>query len=61
MMSYRVRILPVVSGETGSAARFADQWTERTKSVAVPSQGQRIYTAARVQKSEEARKQGNSP
>jgi uncharacterized protein len=38
-------VLPGVSGEAGAAARFAGQWTERTKSAAIPSQGQRIYEA----------------
>ena len=37
--------LPGVSGEAGSAARFAGQWSERRKSAAVPEQGQRIYEA----------------
>ena len=40
--------LPGVSGEAGSAARFAGQWTERTKSAAVPRQGQRIYEARSI-------------
>lgn len=35
--------LPGVSGEAGTAARFAGQWTERHKSAAVPYEGQRIY------------------
>jgi predicted GNAT family acetyltransferase len=35
--------LPGVSGEASTAARFAGHWTERTKSAAVPTQGQRIY------------------
>lgn len=37
-----------VSGEAGSAASFAGQWAERTKSAAVPDQGQRIYEAGPI-------------
>jgi uncharacterized protein len=40
--------LPGVSGVAATAARFAGQWTERTKSSAAPSQGQRIYEVSRV-------------
>lgn len=35
--------LPGVSGVAATAALFAGQWTERTKSAATPAQGQRIY------------------
>jgi GNAT superfamily N-acetyltransferase len=41
--------LPGVSGEAGTAARFAGQWTERHKSAAVPIEGQRIYEIREVQ------------
>jgi GNAT superfamily N-acetyltransferase len=41
--------LPGVSGEAGTAARFAGQWTERHKSAAVPFEGQRIYEVRDVQ------------
>ena len=40
--------LPGVAGEAGTAARFAGHWTERTKSAALPEQGQRIYEIASV-------------
>lgn len=40
--------LPGVNGEAASAAHFAGQWTERTKSAARPDQGLRIYEAGRV-------------
>jgi predicted GNAT family acetyltransferase len=40
--------LPGVSGEAATAARFAGHWTERTRSAAVPEQGQRIYEIASV-------------
>ena len=40
--------LPGVNGEAATAARFAGQWTERTRSAAVPFQGQRIYEATEV-------------
>jgi uncharacterized protein len=36
-------VLPGVNGEAATAASFAGQWTERCKSAAVPTQGQRIY------------------
>lgn len=35
--------LPGVSGEAGTAARFAGQWTEQRKSGAAPVAGLRIY------------------
>lgn len=35
--------LPGVTGEAAVAARFAGQWTERTRSAAWPVQGQRVY------------------
>lgn len=35
--------LPGVNGVAATAARFAGQWTERTKSAASPTQGNRIY------------------
>ncbi|HLK62953.1 MAG TPA: GNAT family N-acetyltransferase [Bryobacteraceae bacterium] len=35
--------LPGVNGEAATAARFAGQWTERTKSAAIPFQGMRLY------------------
>jgi predicted GNAT family acetyltransferase len=41
--------LPGVNGVAATAARFAGQWTERTKSSATPSQGQRIYEVSRVE------------
>ena len=40
--------LPGVSGEAATAARFAGHWTERTRSAAVPVQGQRIYEVEQV-------------
>lgn len=40
--------LPGVHGEAGTAARFAGSWTERTRSTAVPFQGQRIYEVTDV-------------
>lgn len=40
--------LPGVGGEAATAARFAGQWTERTKSAAIPEMGQRIYEAGSV-------------
>jgi predicted GNAT family acetyltransferase len=45
-------MLPGVSGEADTAARFAGQWTERSKTAAVPTQGQRIYEAKEIQKPE---------
>jgi GNAT superfamily N-acetyltransferase len=42
--------LPGVSGAVAPAAQFAGQWTERTKSAAVPLQGQRLYEAREVEK-----------
>ena len=44
----RVR-LPGVNGEADTAARFAGQWAERTKSAAIPWQGQRIYEVLALQ------------
>ncbi len=41
--------LPGVSGVAATAAQFAGQWTERTKSAAVPAQGLRIYEVFEVQ------------
>lgn len=35
--------LPGVNGEAAAAATFAGQWSERTKSAAVPFQGNRLY------------------
>src|SRR5215471_14025007 len=35
--------LPGVSGEAATAAMFAGQWSERTKSAATPFQGNRLY------------------
>jgi ribosomal protein S18 acetylase RimI-like enzyme len=35
--------LPGVNGEAATAATFAGHWTERHKSAAVPTHGQRIY------------------
>lgn len=35
--------LPGVNGEAATAATFAGQWTERSKSAAVPFQGNRLY------------------
>lgn len=35
--------LPGVIGEAPTAARFAGQWTERNKSAAAPTGGQRVY------------------
>src|SRR5580692_7872332 len=35
--------LPGVNGEAATAARFAGQWSERTKSAATPFQGNRLY------------------
>ncbi len=40
--------LPGVSGVAATAARFAGQWTERTKSAAAPTLGNRIYEVARL-------------
>lgn len=41
-------VLPGVTGEAATAARFAGHWTERTRSAAHPHQGQRIYEVAQV-------------
>jgi len=41
-------VLPGVSGVAGTVARFAGQWTERTKSGASPVEGQRIYEVEAV-------------
>jgi predicted GNAT family acetyltransferase len=35
--------LPGVNGEAATAAAFAGQWSERTKSAATPFQGNRLY------------------
>ena len=35
--------LPGVNGEASTAAMFAGQWSERTKSAATPFQGNRLY------------------
>jgi uncharacterized protein len=35
--------LPGVNGDAATAARFAGQWGERSKSVAIPFQGLRLY------------------
>ena len=35
--------LPGVNGEARTAATFAGQWSERTKSAAIPFQGNRLY------------------
>jgi uncharacterized protein len=40
--------LPGVNGEVATAASFAGRWTERRKSAAVPTQGQRLYELARL-------------
>jgi predicted GNAT family acetyltransferase len=40
--------LPGVNGEADTTARFAGQWTERTKSAAVPFQGMRLYELVEV-------------
>ena len=41
-------LLPGVSGEAGTAARFAGQWTERHTAAATPSDGRRIYELIRL-------------
>jgi hypothetical protein len=41
-------ILPGVNGAAATAARFAGQWTERTKSAASPVEGGRIYEVEKV-------------
>ncbi|MBZ5618944.1 MAG: hypothetical protein LAQ69_09505 [Acidobacteriia bacterium] len=41
--------LPGVNGDAATAARFAGQWTERSKSAAVPFQGLRLYEVLEVQ------------
>jgi predicted GNAT family acetyltransferase len=43
-------VLPGVSGEAATTARFAGQWTERRGSAAFPVEGQRIYELARAPK-----------
>ena len=35
--------LPGINGEAATAATFAGQWSERTKSAAIPFQGNRLY------------------
>jgi uncharacterized protein len=39
---------PAITGEAATAAAFAGQWTERTKSAATPTHGQRIYEVREV-------------
>jgi GNAT superfamily N-acetyltransferase len=41
-------LLPGVSGEATTTARFAGHWTERTQCGAIPTQGQRIYEVEAV-------------
>jgi predicted GNAT family acetyltransferase len=41
-------VLPGVSGDATTTARFAGAWTERTKSAAKPALGQRIYEVTKV-------------
>ena len=41
-------LLPGVTGEAATAARFAGHWAERTRSPARPVQGQRIYEVERA-------------
>jgi GNAT superfamily N-acetyltransferase len=41
--------LPGVTGDAVTAARFAGAWTERTRSAAVPVQGQRLYEVGEVE------------
>jgi GNAT superfamily N-acetyltransferase len=41
--------LPGAIGEVSTVARFAGQWTERNKSGAAPTGGQRIYEIERVE------------
>jgi predicted GNAT family acetyltransferase len=41
-------MLPGVSGEAASAASFAGQWTERTRTAAFPIDGTRLYEVDRV-------------
>jgi len=41
-------VLPGVSGEASTTARFAGHWSERTKCGATPTQGQRIYAVDAV-------------
>src|SRR6185437_4121864 len=38
--------LPGVNGDVATAASFAGRWTERRRSAAVPTQGQRLYELA---------------
>lgn len=40
--------LPGVNGEVATAASFAGRWTERRRSAAVPTQGQRLYELAEL-------------
>jgi len=40
--------LPGVTGEAATAASFAGQWAERTRSAAHPDQGQRLYEVEHV-------------
>jgi predicted GNAT family acetyltransferase len=40
--------LPGVNGDAATAARFAGEWTERTKSAAVPFQGLRLYELVKL-------------
>src|SRR5688572_4324414 len=43
-----------VNGEAATAARFAGQWTERHKSAAIPTQGQRLYELVEAPRSSSA-------
>ena len=40
--------LPGVNGDAATAAIFAGRWTERRRSAAVPTQGQRLYELGRL-------------
>lgn len=40
--------LPGISGEAGTAAVFAGQWSERLKSAATPFQGIRLYELSKI-------------
>jgi len=40
--------LPGVNGDVATAASFAGRWTERRRSAAVPTQGQRLYELAEL-------------
>jgi hypothetical protein len=41
--------LPGINGEAATAARFAGQWSERSKSAAFPVQGMRLYELQQLQ------------